>query len=467
METPPPARPEAALALAAAVLGPLAALLAALWLRLAPVESAHAWPWPAIAPPWLPLPAALIALTAALICAVLSWRRQAEPAFRAALVTCLLWPALPLGLAWLLVPAAGPPTPATLAAAVLVLAAAGWIVWRGGGRTAPRRGQRPGRLRAVWIGLHGLAVVALVALGLWGNGFASPRALALSLLLYPVYALVQLFLVLAVAWPHLHRLAGGRTGAAVFAVALVFALVHWPNPVLMLLSGAGMLLWATAYARGRTLVALAASMGLLATLVAQGLPDAWTQHLRAGPRYVRERTVPPVAAAAARQAAPLPAGEARVSGYLAALYPGVVGRSASPGELARWWRSVAACRRGVLAWHFYISDEYWRKFGAPAGQERLDGERHWTRLPAPWPERIGAYARAQPGRPATAWEDFLRRLYREVLQREASPAELATWSRDLSVVQHQRLLRFLLAERHRLADAPFDTCRCEELLLHH
>jgi hypothetical protein len=152
---------------------------------------------------------------------------------------------------------------------------------------------------------------------------------------------------------------------------------------------------------------------------------------------------------------------------LAALYPDVVGREASPEELDRWWRSIHACRRGVLAWQVYFSDEYARKFGGPAGEEPLDGRIHWSRLPPPWPARIGAFTRDEPGAPPPSWEGFLRRLYREILRREPSGAELASWPRGLSVVQQQRLLRYLLEQRRSLASAPFDTCTCEKLLLHH
>jgi hypothetical protein len=208
-------------------------------------------------------------------------------------------------------------------------------------------------------------------------------------------------------------------------------------------------------------------MGLLATLAAQGLPDRWTDHMRVGPRFVWERTAVALAAQTARRTANVPAGEQRTQAFLRTIYPELVGREAAPEELARWWRSIAACRRGVLAWRFYLSEEYQRKFGGPAGEAPLPGDVHWTRLPAPWPARIDAFTRDLPGTVPPTWESFLSRLYREILRREPLAAELAAWPRQLSLRQRERLVTVLLERRRELATAPFDTCSCGAMRLHH
>jgi hypothetical protein len=208
-------------------------------------------------------------------------------------------------------------------------------------------------------------------------------------------------------------------------------------------------------------------MGLLATLAAQGLPDAWTDHMRAGPGCVRQRAITATAAAATTASAHLPAGHLRTEAFVAALYPATAGRPASPEELARWWRTIASARRGVLAWRFYISREYRAKYGEPAGEAPLPGNDHWTDLPAPWPERIGAFTRPDPALPLDDWTGFLRRLYREILHREATASELAAWPRELSPRQRERIAGEMLARGRRLARAPFDTLTCAELHLHH
>jgi len=458
MNSPSRSSPNPTIPLSAVALSSLAALLAAMILRLAPGEHAFAWPWLGAIPPInLVLP---IAAAGAAVLATISWRHAPDQAWRNALVVCLAWPAVPLAVAWLILPAAGAPSLlAKLAVTVLGLAA--WLLYR----HLPVHPEHPTRPRWRWIVLHGIAVAALVIVGVWGGGFDDPRAFWLSLAIYPVYALAQLFMVLAVLWPRLRLLAGGRTAPAVATVSFLFALVHWPNPALVLLTGLGMTLWAVAYARGRGLVILALSMGLLATLASQGLPDQWTDHMRSGPRFVRQRAVPRLAGAANRRTQHLSVGRDRATAFLADLYPSLTGREASPAELDRWWRSLVPCRRSVLAWSFFYSDEYNRKFAAPAGQEPLPDYTHWTRLPAPWRERISTFTGHEPGLSTETWREFLARCYREILHRTASPGELASWSEDLTPRQRRRLVRVLLEHRHAFEAAPFDTIDCATLQL--
>ncbi len=465
------------MALLAAGLATGAALAGAAWWRLAPGELPHAGPWPGAALPAGPLAGGLGLAAAAL--AALAWRsgRTRAPGLDAAtLAGALLWPALPLAAAWLVLPVAGPPTLRVLwLAPVLALGAWLWHV-----RPRPAAGPPPARRRGRtwWLG-HALAFPLLGGAGWLAGGFADVRAVVLSLLLYPLYAWLQLVLVLGLSWPRLRRLAGPRPLLAAITVAALFALIHWPNPVLMALTGLGMLVWAREFYRGRPLWQLAISMGLLATVVAQGLPDTWTEHMRVGPGGVRLRAAPALAADAHQATASLAPGPARTRAFLAALYPATVGREATDAELDRWWRSLWPCRRAVLAWRFYVSPEYERRFGAPAGEAPLPGDVHWTRLPAPWPERIGTRARPldgpTPPTPAAgdgkgapaAWRPYLARLYREILRREPAPAELAAWSPALSPRQQQRLAEVLLDQRRDLARAPFDTLGCAEMLLHH
>jgi hypothetical protein len=393
--------------------------------------------------------------------AAVAWWRLRSAAARRALAVCLAWPAVPLAVAWLVIPSAGPPQAASVVGLIAVATVGWWLH-----RAAPDRRPPPdrGHPRWIWPGLHLLLVAAFGAAGLAGDGFGDTRALLRSLLLYPLYAAMQLFLVLVVLWPRLRLLAGPRPAGAVITVSLLFALIHWPNAVLMGLTGTGMVFWSLAHDRGRSLVLLAASMGLLATLAAQGLPDQWTSHMRAGPRSVRMRTVPPLAAGAHQATRHLPHGRTRTLAYLAAIHEPAVGRGADPDELDRWWRSVDPCRRGMVAWLFFISDEYRRTVAAdPTGVQPPPPDVPWTRAPAPWPGRIAAFT-TDADEP---WDRFIRRCYQEILGREATPHEVSSWRQELTDKTQRRLLEVMLDHRRQLAAAPFDTLGCASLELHH
>jgi hypothetical protein len=448
-------------------LSPLAALLTTVTLRFTPAEQPWAWPWPAGGATAEMALASATALVAALATA---WRNMPDRAGRRSMLAATAWPALPVAAAWWLAPVFGRPGPAPIMAAVIVVSAGVLLHRRHAACGEPAQARpaqvhpaRPAWRRRFWPGAHIAAVAVMAVVGVAGGGFADVRALALSLLLYPVYAFVQLFLCLAVPWPWLQDLAGGRRGPAIATVAVVFALVHWPNPGLMILTGGGMAFWALAWSRGRSLPALAISMGVLATLAAQGMPDRWTEHMRAGPRAVRQRAVPALAESAHAATADLPDGAPRTRAFIAELYPGIVGRPAESEEMERWWLSLQPALRAVQAWHMYRSDEYQRRLGDPAADPPLPGPVHWTRLPAPWPERIGAWSR----RTDDGQVPDMAALYRGILRRPGSPAEHTGWPAGFSITQRQRMVEILLEHRRRLAAAPFDTMGCADLLIHH
>jgi hypothetical protein len=434
----------------------LAALaLAARW-RLAPPEWPFAWPGPgagALHQPWPALLAAAALLTVAVL-----WRR-AGPGERRAFAFLLLWPAAPVAGAWLALPLRDP-SPAILAALVAALAALAVAVRRLG-PAAPSRPRRPWHAGRAWRLGHGLALAAGLGVGIALGGFGDLRAVGLSLLLYPLYAALQLTLLLVLPWPSLIRVTRGRAAGAVAMAAALFALVHWPNPLLVVLTGAGMVFWAREYARGRPVWALAVSMGLLATLAAQGLPDTVNHHMRVGPAEARLRAVPALAETPRAHDRPALTGAAAGRALLAELYPPVVGREATAAELDRWQQVIAHERRCFLAWRIYGSPEAARRgpHGAAPGDD--GGAVWWTDLAAPWPERIRACATA--GRDAGGWRDYLAHCYREILGRRAAAAELAAWDADLGPNQYESLVWTLLERRRDLSDTPFDTLASDEL----
>lgn len=433
-----------------------AVLMLAAGYRLAPPEWPFAWPGPgagALRQPWPALLAAGALLTVAML-----WRR-AEPGERRAFGFLLVWPAVPVAVAWVALPLrdASPAALAALVAALLTLA----VAVRRVGPPAPSRPRRRWHAGRAWRLGHGLALAAGLAVGFALGGLGDLRAVGLSLLFYPLYAAVQLTLLLVLPWPSLIRVSRGRTTVAAAVAAALFALVHWPNPLLIVLTGGGMVFWAREYARGRPVWTLAVSMGLLATLAAQGLPDAVNHHMRVGPAEARLRAVPALAGASRARLDPPLTGAAAGRALLADLYPPVVGREASAAELDRWQQVIEHERRCFLAWCIYGSPEAARRgpHGAAPGDD--DGSVWWTELAAPWPARIRACAAA--GREARDWNAYLAHCYREILGRRAAAAELAAWDPDLGPNQDESLVWTLLQRRRDLAHTPFDTLASDEL----
>lgn len=434
---------------------PLAWLCLAMKWRLAPVIWPHAWPGPGAGLLAWP-PAALLALAAgaALVLVGMSGARHWP------LTALLAWPTFPLVLAWLVIPLHGPPTPLAWGAALAVVAVAAWLARRVRRDDAVRPG--PGWWGGRrWRWVHGALLATGVPLGVALGGFDDPAAIALSVLLYPLYAALQLALLLVLPWPWLMAACRGRWVVAVAAAAILFGLVHWPNPLLMALTAAGMVFWATEHRQGRPLTALALSMGLLATLAAQGLPAHLTRHMRVGPAMVHAHAVPAVVEATLTDlSAASPAGPSPRQ-VIASLYPPVVGRSAHGDELDRWARVVAHEQRCFLAWEFLSSGEFARRHAGqpPPG---MDGARYWTDLPAPWPTRIREQAaRADSG----SWQAYIISCYEELLGRTPSAGEVDDWDRPMSAGQYAGLLEAMIARRHQLARAPFDTLASEDLRL--
>ena len=77
----------------------------------------------------------------------------------------------------------------------------------------------------------------------------------------------------------------GRGRASVFVVALVFALLHLPNPWLSFATFAGGLLWAYVYQRAPNLLALGLSHGLMTWVLFCSVPPSALHNLRVGFKY--------------------------------------------------------------------------------------------------------------------------------------------------------------------------------------
>ena len=77
----------------------------------------------------------------------------------------------------------------------------------------------------------------------------------------------------------------GRGRLSVFVVALVFGLLHLPNPGLMVATVLGGLLWAAVYQRAPNLPALALSHAAMTWVLISTIPPPLLNNLRVGFKY--------------------------------------------------------------------------------------------------------------------------------------------------------------------------------------
>jgi membrane protease YdiL (CAAX protease family) len=124
---------------------------------------------------------------------------------------------------------------------------------------------------------------ALAAAGrLLGSAFRGDEFL-LGFVYYCAWAFAQQYGLQAII---LRRLVdAGIARRTPLVAAALFALVHAPNPALMVLTFFGAWIWCSVFLRHPNLIAVALSQACLATVLQAALPDAVTGRLRIGPAY--------------------------------------------------------------------------------------------------------------------------------------------------------------------------------------
>jgi membrane protease YdiL (CAAX protease family) len=132
-----------------------------------------------------------------------------------------------------------------------------------------------------------VAILVFIVIGrLMGNRTAPDWSRApAGILRYTGWALLQQYALQGVVVLRLKD-AGMRRRAPI-AAAVLFALMHLPNPTLMLLTFAGGWVWCRAFDRAPNLLVIAVSHALAALAADQWLPDTFIRGLRVGPGYFR------------------------------------------------------------------------------------------------------------------------------------------------------------------------------------
>jgi len=140
-----------------------------------------------------------------------------------------------------------------------------------------------GALGILSVGALACGATALVGILLRSVGPAHNVPLSRSWQ-YAIWALEQEFILQSIFFVRLEEIIGSRR--AVIGAAGLFALVHVPSPILMVLSFVGGILFCELFRRWRNLYPLGVIHAALGLTIAASFPDKWMHHMRVGIGYL-------------------------------------------------------------------------------------------------------------------------------------------------------------------------------------
>jgi len=427
-----------------------AVLAAGLAVTLAPVETTVAWPTIA---PWQtattvtgPFALGLAALAGVLLILATGSAREGNRA--RPFGELLVFFPLVFAFVWLLLPPGRPDAVSIIFG--LALLAAGLFLFR----------HWPGPVSDIsWkrnkssLSLDAAMVLFPVLTGLALGYSPDLKASGVSLFLYPLYAFIQLGIFLFIPVTRLRAMGVSSNNSTLFA-ALVFALIHWPNPLVMLVTLVGMLIWAHQFQRGRPLWQLALIMGLTATTFSQFLPDNLIRHMRVGPGFVRSEAVV------------LLGDESSIrtpSEFIEFAYPHTIGRPVLPEELQAYSKLVDEAIRSTWAYMFLNSPESRNHLVAANDKLPPAGVVHWSDWPDEMKTRISTFASDEYFRKVGGTrESYLKALYVDILGREAGHGEVKPWLKSMSKEQRRKIAQVLLEQRAQQGASVFKGMNIEE-----
>jgi uncharacterized protein len=132
-----------------------------------------------------------------------------------------------------------------------------------------------------------LACATFGLIGYLNQSFHRTTHFQVNLLVVPVWALIQQYVLQAFMYRRLRHVLGAETPAsrAVLAAAAIFALVHAPNLTLMGLTFLGALAWSWVYERAPNLFALALSHAAISLMLMTSLPPWLLQSMSVGYKH--------------------------------------------------------------------------------------------------------------------------------------------------------------------------------------